>query len=395
MKKKLLLFGAGKIGRSFIAQIFSKAGYEIVFIDISQTLVDQLNQKKKYPVYIKDTQEETLWVENVRALHSSQQEEIVEEIVQCPLIAVSAGRNGLPAIAQILSRGIWQKYQGSAFEKTDIVMAENLRDADLFMKNEMMKHLPADFPFDSSVGIQETSIGKMVPIIPEEILNQDPLAVYAEAYNTLIVSSGFLNEAPEAEGLSLKNNIKAWVDRKQFIHNLGHSVAAYVGNYLLPQKEFIYEVLENEKVESIARSAMGEAARILQSIHPAEFSDEHLENHIDDLIRRFKNVALGDTVFRVGCDLERKLSYDDRYLSPIRHARQFNLPYSNIAFGYFCAMHFKARSDQGTSLPKDIEIVKEYEEKNVEHVLQKYSGMNHLEAAEISKEMQKLNVKLN
>lgn len=389
MRKKLLLFGAGKIGRSFIAQIFSQAGYETVFVDISQFLVDQLNQKRKYPVYIKDTQEETLWVENVRALHSSQLKEIVEEIVKCPLIVVSAGRNGLPSIAQVLSKGIWQKYQGSALAKTDIVMAENLRDADLFMKREMMNHLPANFPFDSLVGIQETSIGKMVPNIPEETINQDPLSVYAEAYNTLIVSSGFLNELPDAEGLSLKNNIKAWVDRKQFIHNLGHSVAAYVGNYLHSDKEFIYEVLENEKVETIARSAMREAAKVLQSIHPRGFSDEHLENHIDDLIRRFKNVALGDTVFRVGCDLERKLSFDDRYLSPIRHARQYNLTYSNIVFGYFCALHFNAKSDQGDRLPRDIEIVEEYQEFGMEHILQKYSDMKPAEAVEIDKELQK------
>lgn len=392
MRKKLLLFGAGKIGRSFIAQIFGKAGYEIVFVDISQSLVDQLNKEKRYPVYIKDSSEETLWVENVRALHSSQLENIVAEIIQCTLIAVSAGRIGLPGIAQVLSKGIWQKYKGSALAKTDIVLAENLRDADLFMKKEMMNHLPANFPFESVVGLQETSIGKMVPIIPEETIKQDPLALYAEAYNTLIVSSGFLNELPEVEGLSLKNNIKAWVDRKQFIHNLGHSVVAYVGNYLHPDKVFIYEVLENEKVEIAARTAMREAAKILQNIHPEEFSDEHLENHIDDLIRRFKNVALGDTVFRVGCDLGRKLSYDDRYISPIRHAREYNLTHSSIVFGYFCALHFNAQSDQGYRFPRDIEIAKEYLEFGMEYILQKYSGMKPDEAIEIVRELQKFNV---
>jgi len=31
--KKLVLFGAGKIGRSFIGQLFSRGGYEVVFMD--------------------------------------------------------------------------------------------------------------------------------------------------------------------------------------------------------------------------------------------------------------------------------------------------------------------------------------------------------------------------
>ena len=387
MKKKLLLFGAGKIGRSFIAQIFSKEGYEIVFVDISQTLVDQLNQARKYPVYIKDKVEETLWVENVRAIHSSQQEEVIEEISQCQLIAVSVGRIGLPAISQVLAKGIIRKFQHSPLVKTDIVVAENLRDSDRFMKKEIMQYLPADFPFEKLVGLLETSIGKMVPIIPEDLLLQDPLAVYAEAYNTLIVSSGFLNPAPEVKALSLKKNIKAWVDRKLFIHNLGHSVAAYVGNFLHPDKVFIYEVLQDKNVESFARGAMQEAAQALQSIHPGEFSNEHLEHHIDDLICRFKNIALGDTVFRVGCDLERKLSYDDRFISPLRHARQFNLKYSNIGFGYFCSLNFKAASDQGYRFPRDIEIVEEFQQLGIEHVLKKYSGLKPTEANEITIEI--------
>lgn len=43
MKKKLVQFGAGNIGRSFIGQIFSQNGYEVVFIDLNQTLIQNLN----------------------------------------------------------------------------------------------------------------------------------------------------------------------------------------------------------------------------------------------------------------------------------------------------------------------------------------------------------------
>ena len=39
IKNKLVLFGAGKIGRSFIGQVFSRSGYEVVFIDINQEII--------------------------------------------------------------------------------------------------------------------------------------------------------------------------------------------------------------------------------------------------------------------------------------------------------------------------------------------------------------------
>ena len=42
-KKKLIQFGAGNIGRSFIGQIFSKEGYEVVFIDVNEKLISELN----------------------------------------------------------------------------------------------------------------------------------------------------------------------------------------------------------------------------------------------------------------------------------------------------------------------------------------------------------------
>ena len=33
-ERNIVIFGAGKIGRSFIGQLFSKAGYGLVFVDM-------------------------------------------------------------------------------------------------------------------------------------------------------------------------------------------------------------------------------------------------------------------------------------------------------------------------------------------------------------------------
>ncbi|MEA2013100.1 MAG: hypothetical protein U9O87_08520 [Verrucomicrobiota bacterium] len=54
-------------------------------------------------------------------------------------------------------------------EKTDlpldIIIAENIRNgADFFLK-ELKKLLPKNFDLDKKVGLIETSIGKMVPIM--------------------------------------------------------------------------------------------------------------------------------------------------------------------------------------------------------------------------------------
>ena len=57
--------------------------------------------------------------------------------------------------------------------------------------------------------------------------------------------------------------MKAWVDRKAFIHNLGHSTAAYFGYLKFPDASFMYEVLADTEVLDFTRNVMWEAARIL------------------------------------------------------------------------------------------------------------------------------------
>jgi len=47
IKKRIIQFGAGNIGRSFIGQLFSRSGYEVVFVDINK----KLNNKIKRAFY--------------------------------------------------------------------------------------------------------------------------------------------------------------------------------------------------------------------------------------------------------------------------------------------------------------------------------------------------------
>ena len=46
----MVIFGAGKIGRSFIGQLFGRAGYELVFVEVHEPLVLEQNRRSTYPV---------------------------------------------------------------------------------------------------------------------------------------------------------------------------------------------------------------------------------------------------------------------------------------------------------------------------------------------------------
>jgi len=44
--KRIVQFGAGNIGRSFIGQLFSQSGYEVIFVDVQESLTRLINEKK-------------------------------------------------------------------------------------------------------------------------------------------------------------------------------------------------------------------------------------------------------------------------------------------------------------------------------------------------------------
>ena len=380
---KLVLFGAGKIGRSFIGQLFSRGGYEVVFIDVFRPVIDELNLRHNYNVVIKGDVETIINIKNVRGVFGGDTEQVIDEIATARIVAVSVGQNGLKSIIPLIAKGLIKRFETTGVVPLDIIIAENLRNAAEFMSQELKENLPEGYPLEERVGLVETSIGKMVPIMLKKDMDEDILQVFAEPYNTLILDKrAFKNPIPEIEGLAPKENMKAWVDRKLFIHNLGHATAVYLGYLAHSDATFLYEVLSDSQLREVVRKTMLQAADILLAKYPDEFTIGSLTEHIDDLLRRFQNKALGDTLFRVGCDLQRKLSAEDRLAGAIHLAFEMKLPYDLILKALVCGCQFRATDEAGNRLPSDLEFDKIYA-KGIKEVLISVCGFEEVVHREV------------
>ncbi len=388
---KLVLFGAGKIGRSFIGQLFSSGGYEVVFVDINKSVIDALNSRGNYNVVIKSAdKEEILNIKNVRGVYAGDKQIVINEIATAGILAVSVGLEGLEPIFPLLAQGLIARRSIDNNCALDIIIAENMRNGDSYFHHHLEKLLPADYPLGKLVGLIETSIGKMVPIMHKKDLQDDILQIFAEPYNTLILNKkGFRNPIPAISGLAPEENMKAWVDRKMFIHNLGHSTAAYLGYVHNPGFVYLHEALAVPRIYTEVRETMRQAAEILLNKYPEEFTCSHLNEHIDDLLSRFQNKALGDTVFRVGCDLLRKLGPQDRLAGAIKSAIELKLPYGKILFALVCGCHFRAKDEDGKLFCWDMEFIGLYR-KGIRTVLVDLCGFDEVENLQLFKEAEKL-----
>ncbi|PIY32988.1 MAG: mannitol-1-phosphate 5-dehydrogenase [Candidatus Infernicultor aquiphilus] len=396
-KKKMVQFGAGNIGRSFIGQLFSRSGYEVVFIDINKELVKELNKKRAYKLVIKRNElpDEIILIENIRAINGYDKEAVIREIVDTDILATAVGKNALPQIVPVIAQGLQWRDEKRRKNPLDIIIAENFRNVADYLRKELKSLLPLEYPFDELVGLIESSIGKMVPLMKEEDKKKDLLWIFAEPYNTLIVDKkGFKTPLPHLRDLRAVENIKAYVDRKLFIHNLGHSAAAYLGYQYDSKMTYIYEALELPEIYKIVREGMKQSAVALNEAYPKDLALQDLQNHIDDLLFRFQNKSLRDTIFRVGRDLYRKLDKNERLVGSMLLAQKQNVPYHKIKKVFYAALNFKAKDQKGEMYPLDkIFFQREYP-RGLKHILKNvcHLSSHQDEEAKVREEIEKGNL---
>ena len=105
MNKVALHFGAGNIGRGFIAPVLQENDYEVVFVDVDKDLINKINTLKKYKVNFIGSNKEYIDISNIKALNISDTDKIQSLISNCEIISTSVGpqyvKNVIDAISNV------------------------------------------------------------------------------------------------------------------------------------------------------------------------------------------------------------------------------------------------------------------------------------------------------
>ena len=367
--KKAIMYGAGNIGRGFIGKVFSDSGYEVCFLDIMQDVIDEMNRRGEYTVRIVSNEGETdTTVRPVRAVNSTT-EQAVQEIADCDIMATAVGVNILPRVAPAIARGVIARMEQSG-RPLNIILCENQLEVDVLMRgwlyacfNDEQKKWA-----DENLGLVEPSIGRMVPPLTPEMRAKDKLLICVEPYCELPVDrDAFKGEIPDLVGLVPYSPFEFYIKRKLFLHNGGHALCAYLGN--LKGYEYIWQAIADPEIREAARASMLACAHALI----ARFGEgvrENVESNVDDLLRRFQNRALKDTVARVGADPVRKLRRNDRVVGAALFCLEQGVDPSPIITGIVAALKFDRADD-----PTAPEIQKALREQGVEYVMQRYMSL--------------------
>lgn len=368
--KKAVQYGAGNIGRGFIGQLFSQSGYEVVFVEVNKEIVEKLNLNGSYPVrVVSENGNKDVSINNVRAVDGMDIEAVSEEISNADVMATAVGVNILQRIAKPIACGLKKRWMNKNMQPLNIIICENMIDANHFLAGLIKDELNNEEKglMDRLVGFVEASIGRMVPVMTTEMQEGNLLRVCVEEFCELPVDKdAFKGNIPEIVNMIPFSPFEYYIQRKLFIHNMGHAMTAYLGN--LKGYKYIWEAIIDPDIRSISLKAMQESASALVLEHGVDISS--VLEHVNDLINRFENRQLGDTIERVGKDPLRKLSKNDRLVGALKLCLKNGMKPIYGCVGIAAALCFDVKEDQSSQEIKHI-----VEENGIGKVLETICGI--------------------
>ncbi|KAH8172273.1 mannitol dehydrogenase rossmann domain-containing protein [Sarocladium implicatum] len=373
MGKKAVHFGAGNIGRGFVACFLHNSGYEVVFADVMDALIDNINKSPSYRVIevgTEGTTENT--ITNYRAINSkTHEEDLINEIATAEVVTCSVGPNILKFIAPVIAKGIDRRAEGetplhviaceNAIGATD-TLAEFIKSPQNTPEHRLEDH-------HSRARYANSAIDRIVPA-------QDPnagLDVTLEKFFEWVVDKTPFQDIgiPSIEGINWVDNLAPYIERKLFTVNTGHATAAYHGYNR--QKKTVYDALQDKDIMAEVRGALNETKNLIVSKHG--ISEEAQTAYVDKIIARIGNPHLEDANERVGRAPLRKLSRKERFVGPAAELAEKDQPIKYLLDAIEMAFRFQnVEADEESK-----ELAKIMTENGPEDVVSKVCGIQSSE----------------
>ncbi len=306
---KAVHFGAGNIGRGFVGLLLHNAGYELIFADVADALIDQLAATPSYNVHEVGEDATVRTVDNYQSLNSrSQEAEVIAEIATADIVTTAVGPHILKFVAPVIARGIAAR--SADLPSLQVMACENAINATDILHREILALGTSDpVQIASAAVFADTAVDRIVP-------NQEPgqgLDVSVETFFEWVIDrTPFRGVEPDIPGATFVDNLAPYIERKLFTVNTGHAATAYFGYAAGLEK--ISDAMADPAVAAQVRAVLEETKELLVAKH--EFDAAAQEAYVQKILRRFSNPYLPDTVVRVGRAPLRKLGRHERFVGP-------------------------------------------------------------------------------
>jgi len=345
-QKKAVQFGAGNIGRGFIGQVLSRAGYRLNFVDVVDPLIKQINERGRYTLTEIDAAgQKEVTIENVSAISAKDEAAVIEAITEADIITTAVGPDVLPIIARAVAKGLQQRAGENPDTALNIIACENLINNSNILRGHVISHLSKEHQayVEKNVGFPNCVIDRVVTAPSDAAQKADPLAVVAEGQGIWIADRhAVVGEPPSIAGLQFTDKLEAYVEQKIFTLNTAHAITGYLG--YLKGYQYIHEALRDPEIYRTVLGSVWEFGAVLTKRHNLDPVAQ--QQYAAQILKRFENSTIPDPVERVARDPKRKLSPTDRLVKPALLAMEAGVTPNYLSTGIAAALLYDDPTDK-------------------------------------------------
>ncbi len=327
-KPLAVIFGAGKVGRGFLAQLLVRAGWRIHFVDPNPDLVSAL-AGGSYSIINLATGE----VEVVSGYSISSDTWRVDE---ADLILTSLGASHLDSWAEGLASvltGCGEDGRSSGYARSiDIILAENHPAPATLVRSHISS---------GRIGIAQAQVLRScIEPRPEQVGEFGQLTVQVQDHWSLPLDGAALVR-PElvasVPGFDLRPDFVTELTRKLYTYNSINAVVSYIGHKR--GYEMLAEAANDVEIAAIASAAGAEASAALVTAYG--FTAGEQAEWVERALAKYQDHRILDPLERQCRDPVRKLGKDDRLFGPISLCIEHGLPYENLLLGVKAALAYQ------------------------------------------------------
>ncbi|KAJ4291884.1 protein disulfide isomerase (PDI) protein [Kalmusia sp. IMI 367209] len=371
--KKAVHFGGGNIGRGFVAEFLHNSGYEVIFVDVMDTIINDLNAASSYVVTeIGKDGERQFTIDNYRAINSKyDMPKVVDEIATAEVVTCAVGPNILKFVAEPVAKAI--EARSSDLPPLAVIACENAINATTTWKGFIEKYIEDKLNKDTLKDIEKRARyanSAIDRIVPAQDANAGLNVKIEKFHEWCVEQKPFENggKKPEIEGVHYVDDLEPYIERKLFTVNTSHATAAYYGHSR--KIPYIHEVLQDKELHDTVRAAVKETAALIVSKHGVAQNEQ--DEYVETIISRISNPVLKDNVERVGRAPLRKLSRKERFIGPAAQLAEKNLKVDALLGA--AEQAFRFQNVEGDE--ESFELAKILKEKSAEEATSQITGLD-------------------
>lgn len=313
--RRILIYGAGAIGRGYLAPLLAGRGYEISFVERDAALRERLAKQRRYRAAFTANNSYSYVEVPVSGCFAPGE---VTGIEKYDLVFSAVGPNNCYELAQDFRRA------------QAVISCEN--DSDSARKlRELSGNKKVYF------GIPDVITSSSAP---PALLEKDPLTTVSEQ-GVLVLEAGDYQLPAAILQLSAGALEEHWLC-KLFIHNAPHAITAYLG--WLKGYRYIHEAMIDPAIARVVEGAINEITEGL--IQTGMVAPDFAQSYKEKELRRFRDNLLFDPIDRVAREPLRKLNQENRLVLAARLCVFTGRLPLNVAIGIRAALAYANPGDE-------------------------------------------------